>query len=308
MDGLTVRKPSQRCSAGTVVELDTSVHDVATHNFFDGKAHASSVLYEDSHLVAINKPSGLAVHPARGVKGDTAIQSLRRLITPSVNLCHRLDKPTSGVLLATKSHPALRRLALEWNSELVLKAYIAISSGVPREPLMVLEAPLLRRSNGTVVVASNSRASRALASKTTVATIAADGQRALLGVVLGSGRTHQIRAHLAHAGFPLVGDLAYDNGDVRAARLSGDRLPRLMLHSHVLAFLHPMTRQLVTVTAPLPAEMAEMAVSMVGLPSHGDGSVTVAAADMEGWLESKMKAFLAPHLDALVHASHERST
>lgn len=209
----------------------------------------SSILHQDRDLLVIDKPSGIAVHGGSGLHGGL-IESLRYLRNePHLELAHRIDKDTSGCLLIARRRSALRTLHAAFRDSEVTKVYLAVVIGELMEPFET-QAPLLRyrRRGGERHVV-----------------VAEEGQSALsrfeplishrgltwTRIGLGTGRTHQIRVHAAHSGFPIAGDDRYgpkeSNRDLRRYGLL-----RLALHSYRLGFAHPATGQWVEIKAPLP--------------------------------------------------------
>lgn len=221
------------------------------------------VLFEDEHLLAIHKPAGVAVHGGSGVSFGV-IEQLRRARPTArfLELVHRLDKETSGVLLLAKKRSALTALQDQFRSRDTGKTYAALVIGTWPARLKVIDVALHKYLD-----AAGERRVR------TVAAEAEDGRRSitlvkvaqvfagfsLLDVTIKTGRTHQIRVHLAHAGHPIVGDEKY--GDfalnrqlARGEGLAGKRFDRMFLHARELAFDHPASGERLTLSAPLPAE------------------------------------------------------
>ena len=208
------------------------------------------VLYEDEQLAAVDKPAGLAVHGAPGDTSPTvAAWWLERLGRRAAafdaerpGVVHRLDKETSGVLLLAKTPAAQAALSAAFEQRETSKTYLAIVDGVPSQQRAVIDAPIDRdpRDRTRMAVTTNGRASR-----TEYEVVGDDGRRALLVVRPESGRTHQIRVHLAAIGFPVVDDAVY-----------GRKAPagRQLLHAYRIEVPHPAGGWL-TVTAPLPADM-----------------------------------------------------
>ncbi|MFT4977836.1 MAG: RluA family pseudouridine synthase [Myxococcota bacterium] len=222
------------------------------------------ILYEDAQLLVFSKPSGLLVHPA-GERFAWGLIGLARTARPDVrlDLVHRLDRETSGVLILTKDLGANVVMKEHFRARRVEKTYLALVRGVPDWSLREVHAPLgdadseinLRRG----VVADGQHA------HTTFAMLQPLDGHALVSCLLHTGRTHQIRAHLEHLGSPLLGDKIYGQPDEIFLRwLSGERsavlretlgFSRQALHAWRLSFPHPVTRELCTVEAPMPADM-----------------------------------------------------
>jgi len=223
------------------------------------------VRYEDSHLAVVDKPSGVVVHPGAGrAEGTLAAGILRRW--PQVRgvgeesrwgIVHRLDRDTSGLLVVALTHeawPALRRAI---SRHLVERTYLALVQGLPASSSGTIDAPLGRsaRRRGLVQVEPAGRPAR-----THYRCLARwPGPRlALLEVTLETGRTHQIRVHLASIGHPVVADPVYGRGDGLA--------PRLFLHAARLRFAHPVTGEDLAVSSPLPPDLEE-ALRELGEPA-----------------------------------------
>ncbi|MCG2633770.1 MAG: RluA family pseudouridine synthase [Gammaproteobacteria bacterium] len=215
-----------------------------------------SILFEDSRILVLNKPAGLAVHGGSGLKTGV-IEALRTLRPDlkSAELVHRLDRGTSGVLLLTKRRSALRALHEQFRAGRVEKRYLALGMGDMRASKQRVAEPLLKIERGgerMVVVdpAGQSAVSHFSANRHYAETT-------LLEVLLETGRTHQIRAHARHLGHPLAGDDKYgDQGFNSKMRKKG--LHRMFLHAKSLSFVHPGDGQKMVLDAPLPAELKQL--------------------------------------------------
>src|SRR5688572_7567427 len=205
--------------------------------------------YEDDALLVVDKPSGVAVHGGSGVSFGV-IESLRaaRPQAKFLELAHRLDRDTSGLLIVCKKRSALVELHRMLREGEVGKIYVAVVKGVTQKSLE------LRESLHKYVTASGERRVSVQAEGVTALTrarrVKASDELSLLEVELLTGRTHQIRVHLAHAGHPIVGDDKY--GDFA---LNRKLKQRLLLHAGRLAFRHPVSGERVKFEAPLPGEM-----------------------------------------------------
>jgi len=209
------------------------------------KALEFSILHEDAALLALDKPSGMAVHGGSGVSYG-AIEGLRaaRPEAKFLELVHRLDRDTSGMLLIAKKRSALTGLHRMLREGEVEKIYIAVVKGRWKGG-----ARDLRESLHKYVTASGERrvsvSDQGKAAVTRVKPLRVQDDLSLLELQLMTGRTHQIRVHLAHAGHPVLGDDKY--GDRQGAK-------RLMLHALRIAFMHPTTGERIVLEAPLPKE------------------------------------------------------
>lgn len=218
------------------------------------------VLYEDSDIIVVNKPAGLVVHPAPGHPGGTLVNALlnhcRDLagiggeLRPGI--VHRLDKDTSGALVAAKNEVAMRRLVSLFKGRHVTKVYVAIVAGVPSPPAGLLETLVGRsrhdRQKMTVNPSSGGREA-----VTRYETVESYEGASLLRVRIETGRSHQIRVHMSHIGNSILGDAKYG----RARRIPGTDQPveRQMLHAASLSFRHPRSGRAMEFQAPLPADM-----------------------------------------------------
>ena len=222
------------------------------------------ILYEDSALIAVNKPAGLAVHPAGGHAADTLANALRAHFDASdpaarVHLCGRLDKDTSGIVLCAKNAAAADRLRRDLAEEGFGKTYLAFAAGrfaedekegVIRLPLSAAEPDRKR------LIRMQANRADGKAAVTRYRVEQQFSGFALLSLRLGSGRTHQIRAHLAAIGHPLLGDPLY--GDAALTTELVPLLKRTALHAASVRFPHPFTRELIELSAPLPEDLAAL--------------------------------------------------
>jgi 23S rRNA pseudouridine955/2504/2580 synthase len=225
------------------------------------------VLYEDDHLLAIAKPAGIAVHGGSGLSFGV-IEQLRsaRPQAKFLELVHRLDKETSGILLLAKKRSALRSLQDQFRAHAIAKTYAALVIGTWPARHKVIDVALHKfvthagERRVKPVAADDADGRRSI----TLVKVAEKFDRfTLLEVTLKTGRTHQIRVHLAHAGHAIVGDDKYGdfalNRDLaRGTGLDGLRFGRMFLHAKRLAFVHPASGEPIELTAALPAECARL--------------------------------------------------
>ncbi len=216
------------------------------------------ILYEDAHLLAINKPAGMVVHPAPGNWHGTFVNALLHhccdlegdtsQLRPGI--VHRLDKDTTGVLIAAKTTQMHQKLVTLFSTRQVHKEYLAVCIGNPGKGEVdapIGRHPTLRKQ--MAVVSEKGRHARTL-----FATIASAGELSLVRITLVTGRTHQARVHMRHVGFPILGDPIY--GRVGLNERYG--LSRQMLHAALLKFLHPETGQEVSLAADFPEDMSQL--------------------------------------------------
>lgn len=208
------------------------------------------VVFEDSALLVIDKPSGLAVHGGSGVSFGV-IESMRaaRPQARSLELAHRLDRDTSGLLILCKKRSALTELHRMLREGEVRKVYFALVKGEVTEKTLELRESLHKYVTGSGERRVSVREG-GLAALTRARRLKASMEFSLLEVELLTGRTHQIRVHLAHAGYPIVGDDKY--GDFALNKVWKQRL---QLHAGKLGFRHPLTGEPVKLESPLPEDM-----------------------------------------------------
>jgi 23S rRNA pseudouridine955/2504/2580 synthase len=217
------------------------------------------ILYEDDALIAVDKPAGLAVHGGSGIAFGV-IERLRqaRPDAPFLELVHRLDRDTSGVLLVAKRRPALTGLHAQLRDGAIDKRYTVLVRGKWRDAMRVVDLPLVTLHAGDgerrARVEQGGRPARTIFRRSKVWPGAVPPV-SLLEAELETGRTHQIRVHLAHLGYPIAGDDKY--GDFAwNRRLARAGLKRMFLHAHRLRFLHPLDGSDVSIEAPLAPDLA----------------------------------------------------
>ncbi len=225
-----------------------------------------AVVHEDGHLLVVNKPAGLVVHPGAGTARGTLVNALLRhvrdlsgvggVLRPGI--VHRLDKGTSGLLVVAKDDESHRALVRQFAGRMVEKEYLALVLGSPLRPAGEIEAPIGRdpvhRQKMSV------HAPRGRESRTSWSVVERFDGATLLRVRIHTGRTHQIRVHLASVGHPVAGDAVYGGTRTPSSRGAASRealrsLGRPALHAARLAFTHPVTRERLSFEAPLPPEL-----------------------------------------------------
>jgi 23S rRNA pseudouridine1911/1915/1917 synthase len=208
------------------------------------------VAYEDEHLLVVDKPAGVVVHPAPGHASGTLVHGLVGVVeggdAERRGIVHRLDRGTSGVLVVAKSEAAYERLAELVRRRALEREYIALVKGRPRSRRGTIDAPIGRDRNDPLRRSLDTDAPREAVTHFEVLELLRE--HAFLRVRLETGRTHQIRVHLAAIDLPVSGDAQYG-----AANDLG--LERQFLHASRLAFDHPMTGARVDVDAPLPPDL-----------------------------------------------------
>ncbi len=221
-----------------------------------------TILHDDADISVIDKPAGMVVHPAAGHQTGTLVNALLYRVgglsgiggVERPGIVHRLDRGTSGVMVIAKHDQAHRALARQFHDREVAKEYVALVWGTPSEGQQ-LDQPIGRDRRQRAKISS--RTAHPKAALTTITRVEPLGGVSLVAVTIGTGRTHQIRVHLAESGHPVAGDATY--GGVRARvpeRLSAVAgLTRPFLHAARLSFMHPGSSERVTFDAPLPTEL-----------------------------------------------------
>jgi 23S rRNA pseudouridine955/2504/2580 synthase len=220
--------------------------------------YALPVLFEDEFLLAIDKPSGIAVHGGSGI-AHGVIESLRAMRRDArfLELVHRLDRDTSGVLLVAKKRSALTALHEMLRSRDMDKRYQVAVKGRFRNELQRVRAALAehRTREGEKRVSVSERGQEA---ETVFRRLSRGAEASLLEAELLTGRTHQIRVHLAHLGHPVLGDAKYGDFELNK-RLRREGLKRMFLHAAKLAFDHPVSGERLEIASPLPRDLAAYA-------------------------------------------------
>jgi 23S rRNA pseudouridine1911/1915/1917 synthase len=231
------------------------------------------ILYEDSELAVINKPAGLVCHAGAGIRSGTLVNALLHHLGPletgdpqRPGIVHRLDKLTSGVMVVAKNKTAHRRLAQQFKNREVKKEYTALVYGNPSPDSGTIDLPLGRDPKNRKMISTRARRKR-----TAITHYALEknyGPVSLLNIRIDTGRTHQIRVHLAHKGHPIVGDSVYGGGRLRnlPGRLieAARELQRPFLHSRRLQFHHPKSGELLSFNAPLSPELERFLAVLQG--------------------------------------------
>jgi 23S rRNA pseudouridine955/2504/2580 synthase len=254
-----------RLQAGDVVRIPP-VRIAEKENAAAVPAAEFPVLFEDTHLLIVDKPAGVAVHGGSGVSYGV-IEQLRaaRPQAKFLELVHRLDRETSGLLLLAKKRSALTNLHEQMRDGATDKRYLTMVAGDWQNKRQHIKLPLHKFTTPDgerrVVVQAGGMESH------TVFTLVRKFERfALLEAELKTGRTHQIRVHLASSGFPILGDEKYGdfalNKQLQKATGGHVALKRMFLHAHRITFTHPETGKPVTVSAPLPPECERFLVSL----------------------------------------------
>jgi len=263
VNGEVVRKPAHRLREGDRVVMSHS--DIAPS---DADVSIESidlklpVLYEDDACFVINKPAGVAVHPAPGEKDNaTLLHGIAYLFgerdlpfSESATLVHRLDKETTGCLLVAKTHKAHAELQAQFQDRTVKKTYLALVAGIPDPPSAVIDSPVGRKLTDRTKM-SVLRTSVSRDAKTTYRTQQAFDDCALLECDLHTGRTHQIRVHLSSIGHPILGDPTYASSLSEKITVHHG-IKNLCLHSWKLTFVSPADKKKKAVECEMPPPFA----------------------------------------------------
>lgn len=264
--GATIADPSYRVKPGQVFEVRVPAAVAAVPA---AQEIPLSIVYEDDDVIVIDKPAGLVVHPAPGSRENTLVNALLAHCGTSLSgiggvmrpgIVHRLDKDTSGLMVVAKTDAAHASLSKQFESRTVDRAYTAVVWGVPRPPAGEISGNIgrsPRQRKKMAVVKKGGKAAR-----TAYRVLKRYGGLAsLVECRLKTGRTHQIRVHMAAIGHPVIGDSTYG----RARRGAGQmvnaavkRLGRQALHAHLMAFDHPRTGKRLTFTSALPTDINDL--------------------------------------------------
>mmetsp|Transcript_10509 Transcript_10509/g.13651 ORF Transcript_10509/g.13651 Transcript_10509/m.13651 type:complete len:390 (-) Transcript_10509:107-1276(-) len=270
LDGKAAKK-SVKVSSGQEVEVSfASTPELSV----DAEEIPLDILYEDDHLIAIAKPPGMVVHPAPGSWNGTFVNALKFHLEQQGHavsgeglggaddlrpgIVHRLDKGTSGVLVAAKNPICHAKLSEMFANRDIKKTYLAVCVGNPGKGVKI-ESLIGRhpknRQKMTVLHETYGGGKLAISN---VDTLSFDGQLSLAKVQIETGRTHQIRVHLSHRRTPVLGDEVYGNGDQNKRAIKRFGIDRPLLHAYSLEFDHPITGEPMTLEAPIPLDMANV--------------------------------------------------
>ncbi|OZA14482.1 MAG: RNA pseudouridine synthase [Rhodobacterales bacterium 17-64-5] len=287
--GVAVTDPKARVAAGEVYELTLAppeILDAAPEDI------PLTVVYEDADLIVINKPAGMVVHPAPGTPNGTLVNALLHHCGDTLSgiggarrpgIVHRIDKDTTGLLVVAKSDRAHHGLARQFEDHSVTRRYLALVHGVPdaadarlrgHRGVSFEAAGILRIATGLGRHKTDRQrqavvweAGRHAVTRARVMERFA-GQAALVECWLETGRTHQIRVHLAHVGHGLIGDQTYGGKRRLSEKLLGEAalaanaFPRQALHAATLGFDHPVTDQRLEFASPLPPDLADLLAAL----------------------------------------------
>ena len=261
LDGGRAPRPAMAVHTGDTIHIDrpAPIEPEVPREF--------GILASDEHFIAIDKPAGLPMHTTAKFWKNTLVALLReRYPEERLQICHRIDRETSGVLLIARTAEAASFLKRAFASRTVKKTYLALVHGVPEPPAGVIDAPMRLLDTRTHIKMGVTQDGLPAVTRYCVQRLFA--HHALVEAAPETGRQHQIRVHLAHIGHPVVGDKLYGASeqafmDYCDAGLTPelldlfDGLPRHALHAARLIFPHPKTREPVTVESPLPGDLLE---------------------------------------------------
>ena len=217
------------------------------------------IIYEDEYLVVVNKPADMIVHPAGKICFGTLVNALLYHCQDSLSgiggvirpgIVHRLDKDTSGLIVSAKNDFAHLDLSRQIKDRQVTKKYLALVHGNMKDDSGIIDAPIGRSLKNRKKMAVTEGKSREAITQFQV--LKRFSGYTLVEAVLRTGRTHQLRVHLAFIGYPIVGDQLYGQ------RKQGLNISRQALHSHILGFVHPSSKKYMEFSAPLPQDMQEL--------------------------------------------------
>ncbi|HET6892740.1 MAG TPA: RluA family pseudouridine synthase [Pyrinomonadaceae bacterium] len=264
-------KSSQKLKAGDEIEVELTISPAES---FAPELIPLEIVYEDSDVVVVNKPAGLVIHPAAGIKSGTLANALsyhfdqlsRHAGATRPGIVHRLDKNTSGLLVVAKNETAHENLAAQFRGREVFKSYIALVHGIVQQESGQIDRPIARdpRNRTRMAVVTGGRTALSL-----YRVKRRYESFTLLDVELKTGRTHQIRVHLAWLKHPVVGDDVYGGGRDNAVRdpkikARIRKLNRLFLHAERLAFRHPSSDKFMDFQAHLPDELDQLTTELNG--------------------------------------------
>jgi 23S rRNA pseudouridine1911/1915/1917 synthase len=277
VDGAPVNNPARKVAPGADVIL---VVPEARDAIPEAQQIALTIVYEDDALIVVDKPPGLVVHPAPGNPDRTLVNALLAHCGASLSgiggvrrpgIVHRLDKDTSGLMVAAKTDIAHRGLVTQFSVHTIERAYRAVAWGVPSPAHGVIDANIGRSPRNRKKMAVLASGGRTARTHYRVESVLGGGTASLIRCQLETGRTHQIRVHLASIGCPLIGDPVYGRRTTKHRRAAPDaatRFPRQALHAYLLGFTHPLSQVILKFESELPDDINGL------LSDFGGGAMT----------------------------------
>lgn len=266
VDGRQERDPARKMKGGEAVSVAIPE---ARPSEAVGQDIPIDIVFEDEHLLVVDKPAGLVVHPAAGNLDGTLVNALLHHCAGRLSgiggvarpgIVHRIDKDTSGLLVVAKTDRAHAGLAAQFQKHTIGRRYQAVVSGLPTPPAGRIETHL-DRSDGNRQKISVVQAPRGRHAITHFRVVKPLNKAALVECRLETGRTHQVRVHMAHIGHPLVGDPVYGQGRLAdVCRALGFR--RQALHAARLDFEHPITREILAFESPTPPDIQQLLIAL----------------------------------------------
>jgi 23S rRNA pseudouridine1911/1915/1917 synthase len=260
--GLPISDASRRATAGEIFAVAVP-GPMPLHN--EAQDIPLAVAYEDDHLIVIDKPAGLVVHPAAGNYDGTLVNALLHHCAGNLSgiggvarpgIVHRIDKDTSGLMVAAKSDRAHEGLARQFADHSIDRRYKAIVGGIPRPSAGTVDAPLARSPQNRKKIAIVAGGKRAVTHYTTLRVLR---DATLVECRLETGRTHQVRVHMASLGHALLGDPVYGRTKhAQKSLLETLGFERQALHAARLGFIHPVSAVALTFDSEMPADMQEL--------------------------------------------------
>lgn len=257
IDGVQAIRPSQRLQAGQALEV--TLRPTAESQAFRPEPISLDIVYQDEHLLVIDKPAGLVVHPAAGNWSGTLLNGVlaldaRAAALPRAGIVHRLDKDTSGLMVVGRTLAAVTALSRAIAEREVGRLYLALAHGHLGPPERAIAAPIGRDpvSRVRMAVTPSGRPAR-----TWVEPIGHGAEATAVRCRLDTGRTHQIRVHLSHIGHPLVGDTLYGGRPLLG-------MARQALHAECLVLRHPITGNALEFRRPPPQDLAQAWKTLTG--------------------------------------------
>lgn len=261
-------------------EIEVELTEIAADNF-EPENILLNIVYEDEFLAVINKPAGMVVHPGAGVLGGTLANAIAyhfkfqipdfksgtdeipnpKSQSPNrIGIVHRLDKDTSGLIVVAKTQEVLEALSEQFRERKVFKSYIALVHGKIEQNTGKIDAAIAREKHNRTKMAVRAHGRFALSHWKVKQRF---DKFTLVAVEIKTGRTHQIRVHLAHINHPVVGDETYNSGRDKTVhnlqiRQAIDELGRFFLHAEKLSLTHPVTKERLDFTAPLADELRDL--------------------------------------------------